>query len=167
MQNRDGFFLMELLTYLALFSFLIVVLMRSLGFTTQKLNTEMQHAYALTQLYATGQLMLRQLECAPTDQSDWYCMQDDQIVWHVGDKEIGWCFEDNTLMRKEGRYDHERQQWIKKKSIVGAKQISEGQFALEWSTDKLDPQLEFIAIKIKTQKGEHTFCVCPRNRIIA
>jgi hypothetical protein len=167
MQKHEGFFLIELLTYLSVFSFFIVLFMRLFAFTAYQLSIENKDAYVMAQLYATEQLMHRELEKVPIEQSKWCCWRDDEIIWQQGDKEVGWSFENNALVRKEGTYNNEQQQWRRKKTIIGVKYIQDGHFKLAWShDDEIEPQLKLIStiIKMNDKSVDLRFHVSPRNR---
>ncbi len=171
MQKPNGFFLIELLVYLILFSFFIVLFMRTFAFSTHQLGVQNNQAYAVVQLYATEQQMIRDFEKAPTGETDWKCVADTQVIWHAGSTDIGWCFENNTLVRKAGTYNTEKQQWKKKTTTLGVKNIRKGSFTLSWASNgENEQQLSLISLKLETNNNKkpakHTFCVSPRNRVL-
>ena len=171
MQKPNGFFLIELLVYLVIFSSFIVLFMRTIVFSVHQLGIQNNQAYAVAQLYATEQQMIRDFERAPAGETDWNCVADTQVVWHAENTDIGWCFENNMLVRREGIYDTEKQQWKKKTTNIGAKNIEKGSFTLSWASNgENEQQVSLISMTLETNNNKksinHTFCVSPRNRAL-
>lgn len=66
-------------------------------------------------------VIVRDLQPAPSDRSAWLAIAKDHIIWQGSDgKAIGWHHTNKQLVRKEGSYNTQTQQWGKHHASVVA-----------------------------------------------
>ncbi len=120
--NKNGFSLLEFLVYFMLLSFLATTIFSWLAHSHHTLKNRSRQATELLQLYAAHDVLVRDLRAAPALREHWKKIHTKELIWHVGNHDVGWRVEDKKLLRLEGRYDAEKQQWMKKtKSVVADK----------------------------------------------
>ena len=118
-----GMTLIEIMVYLALVSFLCVLLLARVG-ETIPLYSVMYHRL---QLQTIALRLHDTITCDYQDATDVYCF-DDSLVCCNGSESCGWELHDTTLFRVVGEYDVKSHSWCKRRKITMAQCVEQCQF---------------------------------------
>ncbi len=111
--------LIEIIVYIALFSFMMVVTMSSIVQLWHLVTKYHKKSVALINLTAAHDLFVDDVRHAPTDLSAWKVTSPTELIWQQFDgTHRGWLYEKNSLFRIEGTYTH--RWYATTKNIVAA-----------------------------------------------
>jgi len=128
MNYNKGFSLLSFSLYLmfftmiSLFSCHIIV-----SFIIPSLSS-VRKCQAIVALHIASDLFVRDIRVLRGGDVDWQVITPRELVWRRADHDIGWCFVDNHLERREGVYN---KKWVKKSASVVAAGLSQGMFTVE------------------------------------
>jgi type II secretory pathway pseudopilin PulG len=110
-REDDGFTLLEIMLYLLFISFIAMLtaswMVRIWQISTAR-NAKQQ---SLMTLYTAHDMLLRDVNAAPADRKQWKEMELECIIWHTKAGDVGWQREQKQLIRREGRYHHNKKRW--------------------------------------------------------
>lgn len=120
MKKNSGMTLIELIVYLALFTF---IAMASISFITRFWQTSMQYQkrqVSLINLMAAHDLLCNDIRHAPRNKTAWKMRHATELIWQRQDGiDIGWLYENEALFRSEGLYNEKEGIWHKRtKNLV-------------------------------------------------
>jgi hypothetical protein len=115
--NR-GFMLIELVCYLGLASWLLMLFFHWLGVVYIPLLASTKEINETAQFYGIHSLLKRDLTQASHLRTQWRIGPGTQIQWDRGDCWVGYTTEQDCIVRIEGFYDPNTAQWSKKKKAV-------------------------------------------------
>jgi type II secretory pathway component PulJ len=135
--SHKGFFLMEFLVYLSIFSCISILLMHFVVHTTlyvKTQNSELQHS--LTFLTALD-LATHELEKSGCEKKLWHKTDKDCVIWHslAQKKDIGLSLIDKKLVRITGTYLPRENRWKSKTTNVIADSIKDFSLEYQWEND--------------------------------
>ena len=85
-------------------------------------------------LHIATDIFVRDIRALQNDTYHWKLITPQQLVWTVGDHDIGWSFSANRLERKEGIYD---KGWKKNNTSIVASGITHAVFTAERVNNKV------------------------------
>ncbi len=106
--------------------------MRYCVLSSFQLGVQSAYAQQVTQLYSVQACLTRDVEMASAFRECWLHDGNTALIWHTKEHDIGWCIENETLVRRCGVYNPEKRIWSKKKTHVGAVGITKGNFDISW-----------------------------------
>lgn len=103
--------------------------------------TRSKYQESLLQLYTAHDILIKDLSYAPCNNQKWKECNEVCMVWHMEKKnvDIGWQLEHEKLIRIEGLYNGQKNQWVDKTKSVIATPVKGIHF-----TYKGDPQITCI-----------------------
>jgi hypothetical protein len=129
MKNRNGFLLIPFLVYLMLFSLIVLFTCRIINSLIIPSFIKTRTYQSLIALHLVTDLLVKDLRSAHGKMHTWNLVTPHELIWHNGEKNIGWRFIENRLERTEGIYDNNK--WKKKKRSIAAAAINEVTFIVE------------------------------------
>ena len=131
MQGKQGFFLIETLVYLTIFSiFILLILSKSISsiLFIRQMHGTMQNTSALN---AVMQKFSHDIQIAPADPSDWVTIKPTELAWHSQHETIAWLLQKGKLVRRHGIFDTKKHRWAKRTKSLGANNIKDVLFKVE------------------------------------
>lgn len=141
-----GFFMIEFLIYLCIFSCISLFLMNFVVIITngmKKERTELQRTLS----FLTGlDLVIHELTTVKADKSSWIVAEPHCLIWHslAQNNDRGICIIDNKLVCIQGHYKLHEKQWGTKVTNIIAHNIKSFVFEYCWEKDKNYEQLKEI-----------------------
>lgn len=124
MKRHKGFTLIEVLLYLVLSSFVIIVSFNAVvTIQRQQMNIEKKSKQVM-ELYAAIASLTRDIEAAPCNKEQWIDTGPNRLVWKTNKKQIAWFIEKDALVRTEQRY-REQGGWSRRSKSVIAHSITQ------------------------------------------
>ncbi len=128
MQYKKGFSLISFLIYLLLFSLVTT-------FTCHIITTliipsffSLRKTQSLIAIHVATDCFIRDVKNRKEGKYTWNVIQPHELIWQVGDHNIGWSFADNRVERREGIY---KNGWKEVKTSIVAKGVASAIFAVE------------------------------------
>jgi type II secretory pathway component PulJ len=117
MSKGPGFTLIELLIYLALLAWIGHLLFSLLGAFARTRAIEGRTVTGQVQALVGFNLLVRDIRRAPVREELWKKQEPHECIWHdeKSTKDIGWCREDNCLVRVTGFYNKSEGLWKRKR----------------------------------------------------
>ncbi len=117
--NSKGFTLLEVIIYILFFSFITTITALWMVRMWNVCMLKGTKQKSLISLYGAHDILIRDIQEAPADYTQWKEQQADCIIWHTPKADIGWCKQKDRLVRIEGMYDRVKKEWTKQtKSVV-------------------------------------------------
>lgn len=107
---------------ITLFSCHIIV-----SFIIPSLST-MRKTQSIIALHIASDLFVKDVHAMKNSFYDWKLMTPHELIWHNDKHDIGWCFSNNSLERKEGVYN---KKWTNKTTSIVATGIEKLTFTIE------------------------------------
>ncbi len=144
MKKRKGVTIIEFLVYLAIFSLIIMISMDWIVRLWQTCLFYSKKRVCLVNLSAAHDMLIRDLQNAPSSAANWKMKTTSQLIWTASTKkDICWMYENNTLVRIEGSYNEKKKQWKKKTKNLVASSIKKANF-----TCKEEGQIGYVDFTI-------------------
>lgn len=134
LQKYNGFTLLEILIYILFFSFITLAASMWIARLWQFSMLRSKKQESLITLYCAHDVLIRDLRAAPSDPTQWKATQENCIIWHTKNGDIGWLQDNDQLIRIEGRYNNTKKKWTKKTKSIIAKKINNVQFHMVGDT---------------------------------
>lgn len=96
--------------------------------------TSVRRCQSIIALHIASDLFVRDIRSIKNNKPHWKLITPYELVWQAGEHDIGWCFSNNRLERKEGIYD---QGWKSKTTSVVATGITQAIFTVEKANNKI------------------------------
>jgi type II secretory pathway component PulJ len=147
MRKSDGFFIIEFLVYLCLFSCLSILLMHFVvksTFALRSHNTKMQRTLHL--LTALDLMHHEFINKSSAPKGSWLKTDKDCVIWHSTqqDKDLAFCVKNKKLVRITGHYVPKKKSWSSKTTHLLVNNVEDFSLAYQW--DGSGEQLDFITI---------------------
>jgi len=130
MQYKKGFSLISFLVYLLLFSLVTT-------FTCHIITTliipsffSFKKTQSVIAMHIATDCFVRDIKNIKEDKHTWNAISPHELIWQVGDHNVGWSFADNRLERREGIY---KNGWKEVKTSIVAKGVASAVFTIEKS----------------------------------
>lgn len=134
MCNRKGFSLLSFLLYLMLFTMITFLSCQIIVSLIIPSFASMRKCRSVIALHIASDVFVRDIRSIKNDKLHWKLITPYELVWQAGEHDIGWCFSNNRLERKEGTYD---QGWKSKTTSVVATGITQAVFTAEKAKNKI------------------------------
>ncbi len=124
----EGFTLLEMLIYILFFAFIAMAtasLMVRLWQASCARNSKQE---TLIVLYTAHDMLLRDIQHAAADRKQWKEVLPECIIWHTKAGDVGWQWEHEQLIRREGRYNLKKKEWHKQTKNLIADHLNEVRF---------------------------------------
>jgi hypothetical protein len=131
MRNQQGFSLLSFLLYLMLFSLMTFFVCHIIVSLVIPSLTSVRTCQSIMNLHIASDLFVRDVHAGI---DDWKSVTSHEIIWHNGDHDIGWFFEDNYLKRATGLYDTG---WKNKTTSIVAGGVAQATFVVEKVQDRI------------------------------
>lgn len=166
--NVRGFFLIECICYIALFSLIMVFFLRYVVSTTLHIKKITKDVVSLSHAMAAQQLLEHDIWSAPSISTDWKLIADKSLIWKTNEGDRGWLFEKNNLYRIHGAYDDFEHQWTKKIKHVVARAIESVHFTVFYKGFELNKTVSAVQFSIAMQGDTHSIMhtVALQNRYL-
>jgi len=120
-----GFLLLECCIYIAICALLTLTIMQWLTRTIYETGRAIQVADKTMLQSLAHDVMMRDMQSAPGKRTEWIAIAPDYVVWKTNQNAaIGWYLHGANLVRKEGNYNEQLQQWGEHHSSVIAQGIT-------------------------------------------
>lgn len=169
--NKSGAFtLIELLIYLALFSFFAVLFFGFFLNVRQNLESAKKRNLEAIRVQVIFDLLKRDLLCASSAPSDWDFNQNvfkKNILNKNGDPAqicVGYVTDKKGVCRKEGFYDFKNNRWIQASYAHVGCEISDLKITERFGADSC---VSGVNIEVLVNKRKISVFVCLRNRVVA
>lgn len=133
MHNKKGFSLISFLVYLLVFSMVtacmchIITILIIPSFVSLRKNQSVIAMHIATDCFVRDVKNMK-------DGDTWNVMFEHELIWPVGDHNIGWSFSDHRLQRKEGIY---KNGWSDVKTSIVAKGLENAVFVVKKDNDQI------------------------------
>ena len=129
MNNKRGFSLLSFLIYLMLFSMIAFLICNIITSFLLPSLVATRKCKSLIALHIASDLFVREIrEMSNKKVYSLKCIMPHELIWHTDGRDIGWCFVENRLERKEGLYI---ESWKNKKTSIVADGIAQATFVVE------------------------------------
>lgn len=145
MRNKKGFSLLSFLLYLMLFTMITFFSCHIVLSLIIPSLLSMRRCQSVIALHIASDIFVRDVRAGIYN---WKVTKPHELVWQVGDHDIGWCFTDNRLERNTGMYN---QGWKSKTTSIVAAGINQAVFSVE-KTNKQIVGIEMVLIPVNAQK---------------
>lgn len=109
--NKPGATMIELLVYLSITTVITLISLSLLHESHRYFSIHMSDNNRRLDLSVAQDVFVRDVARASTDSSTWKMKRPTLMVWQCGDKDVGWSYAHNTLVRIVGSYDADADQW--------------------------------------------------------
>jgi len=164
--SKTGFFLVETLVYLMVFSLLIMLVLRMSSNTISQMAHSRMYVQNLSMVNAVMQKFIRDITEAPCNKAKWLLIKSDELIWENNDFTVGWMKEKNTLVRRQGKFDKAKNIWGKKTKSLGAKNIHDVQFDVKRKDQHITAVSISLVCKIIDQNKTFKNHALLENRIL-
>lgn len=150
--NKKGFFLLEFLLYLGLFSFISLVLMQFVVRTTLRLTTENAQINYFVKYSAALDALMYELQKAPTNAALWKEQSASAAVWPCvqDDLDKGFMLVGSKLIFYKGNYHQKKEDWGKKAQSL----LADGIARVAFTYNQQNGVLKTITVALHADK-EH------------
>ncbi|HLW73228.1 MAG TPA: hypothetical protein VKR54_04210 [Candidatus Babeliales bacterium] len=128
MCHKKGFSLLSFLLYLVLFTMITFFSCHIIVSLIIPSLASMRTCQSIISLHIASDLFVRDMHAMRELPFYWKLITPQELVWHVDDHDIGWCFSHHRLERKEGIYNKE---WKSKTTSVIVSGIEQATFTVE------------------------------------
>ncbi len=125
--HKKDITLLECLLYMTFMAWLFSASMIMVSRTWRDCITISRKQRSSITLYSAYDLLVRDLQCAPSGRAAWKEITPTTLIWHSGGADIGWFVQDKSLIRAQGEYSTVTKKWKKKHANVIA-QVDKVQF---------------------------------------
>ena len=150
MRNKKGFSLLSFLLYLMLFTMITFFSCHIILSLIIPSLLSMRRCQSVIALHIASDIFVRDVRAGI---HNWKVTKPHELVWQVGDHDIGWCFTDNRLERNTGMYN---QGWKSKTTSIVAAKIAEVAFTIE----KANGQIMCIEMVLSQDNAQKKQIVC-------
>lgn len=136
MNGKKGFLLIECCLYVAICAILTLTIMRWITQTVAEAGRTVQSTDRAMMNILVHDVIVRDLHMAPSNPAAWLAIQPDQIVWKTdAGTMIGWSMQHAQLVRKEGHYNAQINQWGKHHTSTIAHGVTQFRVEIEKEND--------------------------------
>lgn len=122
--NKYGFSLIETMIYCCISALLGVLVCQFFVNSYANFQHTQHTGQQLMALYATHDLLVRDLEMASASLRDWYMQEGSGFVCLLSDESVGWEYKNGKLYRATGTYDFAQKIWHKKSQALIAQDVA-------------------------------------------
>jgi type II secretory pathway component PulJ len=105
MSHKKGFSLVSFLVYLMLFSLIMLFACHIITALIVPSSAALRKCQSLIGLHIATDLFVRDIRSMRTADYQWKITTPHELIWEQNGRDIGWCFCDNRLERREGLYN--------------------------------------------------------------
>lgn len=163
---KQGFSMVEFLIYFCLLAMLSMLLMDfAVSLHTRIAQLGKKNA-AYVALSAAHDSFAYALKTSPSDLSRWKKIEKNEHIWCVeNDSDIGWKFENGSLLRLEGEYNQHAQAWQRVTKSLTANNLVSCIIQLIFSEENND-RVQSVSIELKNKLDQTVSgVITPRNRV--
>lgn len=128
MNNKNGFSLISFLLYLMLFSIIALFIANIITSLLLPSLTATHTCRSIINLHIASDLFVRDIHHMKIKPYQWKKISQDELIWHIDDHDIGWCYNKKRIERREGIYNNG---WKGKKTGVISTGIKHALFSVE------------------------------------
>ena len=128
-QVCDGFTLLEVLIYILFFAFIAMATASWMVRLWQSSCARNSKQEALITMYSAHDMFLRDIQHAPADRKQWKEILPECLIWHMKAGDVGWQWEQEQLVRREGHYHHKKKEWHKQTKNLIVDHVDKVRFA--------------------------------------
>lgn len=148
MRHKKGFSLLSFLIYLMFFTMIMLFSCHIIVSLVIPVFAATRTCQSIIALHIASDLFVRDIH-AINHPCYWKLISPHELIWQVGDHDVGWCFSDNRLERKEGVYSHG---WKHKTISIIAVGIQQATFNIEKNDKEEIVGLELVLIPMVKAK---------------
>jgi type II secretory pathway component PulJ len=126
MHYKKGFSLVSFLVYLALFSMVTLCMCHAITVLIIPSFSSLRKTQSIIALHIATDVFVRDIKSTQNGKYTWNVMLPQELIWQKDDYNIGWCFYQNRLERREGMYKGGN--WQAVKTSIVAKGLSNAVF---------------------------------------
>lgn len=161
-QAQKGISIIECLVYCALLTLLATVSFNWIFKTHTIIKEQNSKNNQTIGLGAVSDFIIRELRAAPSLKTSWKKIESHEIIWTQGDFDIGWTYEKGQLIRYQGKYSQDLDQWSEKSKSIISSAIKK--LDISFKTHKKQ-QLEWVT-QVKIAFDSQTIMVALRNGVV-
>jgi DNA-binding Xre family transcriptional regulator len=166
---KKGFFIVEFLVYLVLFTSIMFLLMQLVVSKSSALKLLQDNGNKKIELLATLDSIARILEHAPGELLAYKVNEPDQLIWHCkkDSKDKGFAVQKNVLYFMQGAYNEEYGNWKHKRQTRLMNDLEEISFSLKRKELCNKEWVQLITVALKDAGNSVEKSVALYNRAIA
>lgn len=149
LRQQKGFSLIEFSIYLMILCILFILSFQWSTHIIRVLYDCNMRTSHISEVAIGFEVFDRDIKIASQQKKYWKKQTTQEIIWHNGAKDIGWCFTNNEIRRSEGKYDVVQNRWHKRKTSLIAKDISACLFEVQYSRGY--PEEKIIGVSCNLQ----------------
>lgn len=128
MKHKEGFSLVSFLLYLALFSIATLCMCQVITILIIPSLSSLRKTQSIIALHIATDVFVRDIKNIKDGTCEWNVILPHELIWQEKDRNIGWCFNQDRLERREGTY---KKSWQDVKTSIIARGISNASFTAD------------------------------------
>lgn len=134
MHDKKGFSLISFLVYLLIFSMVTTFICHIITVLIIPSFISLRKNQSVIAMHIATDCFVRDIKNIKNGQDAWHMISPHELIWSVGDHNVGWSFTDHRLERREGMY---QKGWKEVKTSIIAKNLSKAVFTPEKDHDRI------------------------------
>ena len=111
MKKQNGFFIIEIILYVALVSWLFLLIFQFISNERKLLVAGVSRFHSYINLNNAADIFMRDIRQAPASLRQWKNFDDGCIIWHSKDRDIGWEIKKDKMIRIYGIFVEDKNKW--------------------------------------------------------
>lgn len=149
MHDKKGFSLISFLIYLLIFSMVTTFICHIITVLIIPSFVSLRKNQSVIAIHIATDCFVRDIKNIKNGHYAWDLISPHELIWQVGNHNVGWSFADNRLERREGIY---KNGWKEVKTSIVAKNLSNALFTVE----KINNQIMGITLVLTPLAFEKT-----------
>ena len=160
--SKHGFSAVELLLYIAIMTVLMGLTTTAVLYDYMRALAAMRSLHEFSMLSTAQDVFVQDMYCASDHVDAWYQPDDHTIIARCGATDVGWTLKRARLVRASGRYDSNKQRWIKRSASVMATGVTRCMFTLIPDTHNRH-RIQVVRCRLTSERNEIIRSVTLRN----
>jgi hypothetical protein len=133
-QNSSGYFLLEVVIYCAIATFLCWLTITHSLSRISFLSSSNYKTTRLSSIHLASTLFMRTINQLPAQRTAWKKVSEKSLIASTSQGDLGLLIEDHKLWKITGTYNVQKDQWYKKNKTMIIDCIQQGQFQVTMNT---------------------------------